>query len=34
LNKIIRLSYDRSEISSHGEEEIDIRYCPICEKEL
>ena len=34
LNKIISISYDRSEISSHGEEEIEINYCPVCGKEL
>ena len=32
-NKMV-VEYDNSELSSHGEEEIEINYCPMCGRKL
>jgi hypothetical protein len=32
--KTLKVEYDRSEISAHDYEVVDINYCPICGKEL
>lgn len=32
-NKMV-VEYDNSELSAHGEEEIEINYCPMCGRKL